>query len=91
MAADPAEKQMVLWAASAVQTVDVALFPVWAGVFLGIGIVLVSFAIWYSNEYSRALAVLGIVGATMCFVLFPASLASGFRFGPGEPRQDQLR
>ena len=84
MAAEPAEKLMVLWAASAVQTVDVALFPVWAGVFLGIGIVLVSFAIWYSNEYSRALAVLGIAGATMCFVYaLPASLVSGFRFGPG--------
>ena len=78
MAAEPAEKLMVLWAASAVQTVDVALFPVWAGVFLGIGIVLVSFAIWYSNEYSRALAVLGIAGATMCFV-YALSRVFGFR------------
>lgn len=59
---------MALWAASAVHTVDASLFPVWAGLFLGLGILLVAIAVWFSNEYSRALAVPGIIGALMCFV-----------------------
>ena len=68
MEAAPDQKQMVLWAASAVHTVDAALFPVWAGLFLGLGILFISIAVWFSNEYSRVLAVLGIIGSLMCFV-----------------------
>ena len=66
MEATADQKQMALWAASAVHTVDAALFPVWAGIFLGIGIFLIAIALWISVEYPRVLAAIGIVGSLMC-------------------------
>lgn len=66
MEASADQKQMALWAASAVHTVDAALFPVWAGIFLGIGICLIAVALWMSAEYSKVLAAIGIVGSLMC-------------------------
>lgn len=66
MEASPDQKQMVLWAASAVHTVDAALFPVWAGVFLGLGLLLIAIAVWSSTEYQRLLAAPGILGSLMC-------------------------
>lgn len=68
MDAAEGDKPAVLWAATAVHAVDAALFPVWAGMFLGLGIVLVAAALWRSGEYSRGLAVLGIIGGAMGFI-----------------------
>lgn len=67
------ERSTILWAARAVHTVDAALFPVWAGMFLGLGLVLVAAALWRSGAYSRSFAAVGILGGSMCFV-FAASV-----------------
>jgi hypothetical protein len=87
MEAGPGEKPMVLWAATAVHTVDAALFPVWAGLFLGLGILFVAIAVWFSNEYSHALAAVGIIGSLMCFIfalgyLFDARIPFLWPWGP---------
>jgi hypothetical protein len=66
MAASGDEKSVILWAASAVHTVDAALFPVWSGMFLGLGMLLVAVALWLSGAYPRILAALGILGGAMC-------------------------
>jgi hypothetical protein len=68
MAAAGDEKSMILWAADAVHTVDMALFPVWSGIFLGLGVLLMAAALWRSAEYSRIFAAFGLVGASMCLV-----------------------
>lgn len=68
MAATGDEKSTILWAADAVHTVDAALFPVWAGMFLGLGLVLVAAALWRSGEWPRWFAGVGILGGSMCFV-----------------------
>jgi hypothetical protein len=68
MAASGDEKAMVLWAADAVHTINVALFPVWSGMFMGLGILLVAVALWQSAEYARIFAAFGIIGASMCLV-----------------------
>jgi hypothetical protein len=68
MAAAEGDKPAILWAATAVHTVDAALFPVWAGTFLGLGIVLVAAGLWLSGEYSRSFAVFGIIGGAMGFI-----------------------
>jgi hypothetical protein len=68
MAASGDEKAMVLWAADTVHTLEMALFPIWAGMFLGLGLLLVAVALWRSAEYSRLCAAFGIIGASMCFV-----------------------
>ena len=78
MAASGDEKAMILWAASAVHTVDAALFPVWSGLFLGLGILLVAAALWRSAEYPRIFAALGMAGGAMC-VVFALSTVFGFR------------
>ena len=66
MGASGDERAMILWAASAVHTVDAALFPVWSGLFLGLGILLAAVALWRSAEYPRIFAAFGIVGGAMC-------------------------
>jgi hypothetical protein len=66
MGAGGDEKSVILWTASAVHTIDAALFPVWAGMFLGLGILLVAVALWLSAEYSRIFAGVGIIGGSMC-------------------------
>ena len=58
----------VLWAADTVHTVDRALFPVWCGLFTGLGVLLVAVAVWRSAEYSRSGATLGILGGLMCLL-----------------------
>jgi nitrate reductase gamma subunit len=68
MEASGDEKAMILWAASAVHTVDAALFPVWAGLFLGLGVVLVAMALWFSAEYPRIFAAFGVVGGSACTI-----------------------
>ena len=68
MAASGDEKAVVLWAADAVHTINVALFPVWAGMFMGLGLLLVAVALWQSAEYARIFAAFGIIGASMCLV-----------------------
>jgi hypothetical protein len=68
MAASGDEKALVLWAADAVHTIEVALFPVWAGMFMGLGLLLVAVALWQSAEYARIFAAFGIIGASMCLV-----------------------
>ena len=80
MAATGDEKSTILWAADAVHTVDAALFPVWAGLFLGLGLVLVAAALWRSGEWPRWFAAVGCLGGSMCFVyamtvVFAASVA----------------
>lgn len=77
MGASGDEKAVILWAASAVHTVDAALFPVWSGLFLGLGILLVAVALWRSAEYPRVFAALGIAGGAMC-VTFALSTVGGF-------------
>jgi hypothetical protein len=77
MGASGDEKSVILWAASAVHTVDAALFPVWAGLFLGLGIVLVAAALWRSAEYPRMFAAFGVAGGSMC-VTFALSTVCGF-------------
>lgn len=77
MAASGDEKSMILWAASAVHTVDAALFPVWSGLFLGLGILLAALALWRSADYPRVFAALGIAGGAMC-VTFALSVVFGF-------------
>jgi hypothetical protein len=55
-------------AAAAVYAVEMALFPVWAGLFTGLGLLLVAVALWQGAEYARSFAAFGIVGASMCLV-----------------------
>jgi hypothetical protein len=73
MGATGDERSTILWAASAIHTVDAALFPVWAGMFMGLGLVLIAAALWRSGEYHRSFAAAGILGGSMCFV-FAASV-----------------
>jgi hypothetical protein len=68
MAASGDEKVTVLWAADAIHTIEVALFPVRAGMFMGLGLLLISVALWQSAEYARIVAAFGITGAWMCLV-----------------------
>jgi hypothetical protein len=68
MAASGDEKAVVLWAAETVHTIEMALFPIWAGMFMGLGLLVVAVALWHSAEYSRIFAAFGIIGASMCFV-----------------------
>jgi hypothetical protein len=68
MAASGEEKAVVLWAADAIQAIEVALFPVWAGMFMGLGLLLVAVALWQSAEYAPIFTSLGIIGASMCLV-----------------------
>jgi hypothetical protein len=75
--AAPANKSTVLWAADAVHSIDAALFPVWAGLFLGLGLVLVGAALWRSGEWPRWFAGVGILGGAMSFV-FAMSVAFAF-------------
>jgi hypothetical protein len=77
MAASGDEKAAVLWAADAIHTIEVALFPVWAGMFMGLGLLLIAVALWQSAEYARIFAAFGIIGASMCLVR-AASDALGF-------------
>lgn len=77
MGASGDEKAVILGAASAVHTIDAALFPVWSGLFLGLGILLVAVALWRSAEYPRIFAALGITGGAMC-VTFALSIVGGF-------------
>ena len=66
MAASGDEQVTILWAASAVHAVDAALFPVWSGLYMGLGILLVAAALWRSGAYPRPFAAVGAVGAAMC-------------------------
>lgn len=66
--AAPDQKPIVLASASAVHVADAGLFPVWAGLFLGLGILLIAIAAWFSSAYSRAFAVVGMIGALMSLV-----------------------
>jgi hypothetical protein len=77
-AAGAEEKSTILSAASAVHTIDAALFPVWAGLFLGLGLVLVAIALWRNGDWPRWFAAAGILGGSMCFV-FAASVVFGVR------------
>jgi hypothetical protein len=77
MAASGDERSVILWAASAVHTVDAALFPVWSGLFLGLGILLVAVALWRSAEYPRLFTALGMAGGVMC-VIYALSTVGGF-------------
>jgi hypothetical protein len=61
----------------AIHTIEVALFPVWAGMFMGLGLLLIAVALWQSAEYARIFAAFGIIGASMCLVR-AASDALGF-------------
>jgi hypothetical protein len=56
MAATGDERSAILWAATAVHAVDAALFPVWAGLFMGLGVVLMAAALWQSGEYAPYIA-----------------------------------
>jgi hypothetical protein len=77
LAASGDEKSTILWAAAAVHSIDAALFPVWAGLFLGLGLLLIAAALWRSGEYAAWFAAVGIAGGLMCLV-FAASIAFGF-------------
>jgi hypothetical protein len=68
MAASGDEKAVVLWVADAVHTIEMALFPIWAGMFMGLGLLLIAVALWHSAEYARIFAAFGIIGASMCLV-----------------------
>jgi nitrate reductase gamma subunit len=77
MEASGDEKSMILWAASAVHTVDAALFPVWSSLFLGLGVLLVAVALWLSAEYPRIVAAFGLIGGSMCLT-YALSTIFGF-------------
>ena len=77
MAASANEKSTILWAAEAVHTIDNALFPVWSGMFMGVGVLFIAVALWQSAEYSRTIVGLGMIGATMCLI-FGVSRVLGF-------------
>jgi hypothetical protein len=49
-----------------VHTINLALFPVWSGLFLGLGLLLVAVALWRSAEYVRICAAFELIGASMC-------------------------
>jgi hypothetical protein len=68
MAASGDEQVVVLWAADTIHTIEMALFPVWAGMFMGLGLLLIAVALWQSAEYARIFAAFGITGASMCLV-----------------------
>jgi len=68
LAASASDKTSILWAADAVHTVDRALFPVWSGLFIGLGMVLIAIAAWRSAEHSRISAALGIIGGLMSLI-----------------------
>jgi hypothetical protein len=77
MEASGDDKSVILWAASAVHTVDAALFPVWSGLYLGLGLLLVAGALWLSAEYPRPFAAFGMAGGSMC-IAYALSTVCGF-------------
>jgi hypothetical protein len=64
IAATGEEKTLVLYAANAVHTIDLALFLIWVGLFMGLGILLVAVALFCSKDFSRIFAALGWIGAS---------------------------
>lgn len=66
MLAGADERASILLAAGVVRTVDLALFPIWTGLFLGLGMLLIAVALWRSAEYPRTFAAVGILGGGLC-------------------------
>ncbi|MDX1546402.1 MAG: hypothetical protein R3247_05410 [Rhodothermales bacterium] len=74
MLAGADERASILLAAGVVRTVDLALFPIWTGLFLGMGMLLIAVALWRSAEYPRTVAAVGILGGGLCLVFSLSTL-----------------
>jgi len=75
VAAEPGQQQVLLPAARAIIHVERALFPVFAGVFLGVSFIVLGAAVWRSENFPRWLGLWGMLGGVMC-----ATVGFGFAF-----------
>jgi hypothetical protein len=76
-AADPAQKAALFNSADAVAHVWFSLFPVFAGVFIGLAFAVIGAAVCVSKNFPRWLGLWGIIGGTLCFI---TGLGAGLRF-----------
>jgi hypothetical protein len=76
-AADPAQKAAFLTSADAVAHVWFSLFPVFAGVYLGLAFAVIGAAVSASKNFPRWLGLWGVFGGTLCFI---TGLGAGLRF-----------
>lgn len=76
-AADPAQKAALFNSADVAAHVWFSFFPVFAGVFLGLAIVVIGSAVFRSGNFPRCLGLWGIVGGTLCFA---TGLGAGLHF-----------
>jgi hypothetical protein len=67
-AADPAQKAALFNSADAVAHVWFSLFPVFAGVFIGLAFAVIGAAVCVSKNFPRWLGLWGIIGGTLCFI-----------------------
>jgi len=67
-ATDPAQKAALFHSAQTAAMVWSSLFPVFAGVFLGISFAVIGAAISFSKNFPRWLGLWGVVGGTLCFI-----------------------
>jgi len=76
-AVDPVQKAALFSSADAVAHVWFSLFPVFAGVFLGLSFAVIGAAVTRSGNFPRWLGLWGALGGTLCFI---TSLAAGLHF-----------
>jgi len=76
-AADPAQKAAFFTSADIVRHVWGALFPVFAGVFIGLAFAVIGTAVSRSGNFPRWLGFWGIFGGTLCFI---TGLGAGLGF-----------
>jgi len=76
-AADPAQKAALFNSADVAAHIWFSLFPVFAGVFIGLAFMVIGAAVTWSENFPRWLGLWGIFGGTLCFI---SGLGSGLRF-----------
>ena len=69
------EATIALAAASALHAVDLALFPVWSGLYLGLGVLLVAAALGRGGTTPPVVAAIGILGAAMSLAYAASGVA----------------
>ncbi len=68
-AADPAQQQLLAPAANSIIYIERALFPIFAGVFLGLAFMVMGAAVWRSENFPRWLGIWAMLGGLMCAVV----------------------
>ncbi len=80
--AQPADKALLFASADAVANTWEALFPVFSGIFLGLAMLTIGFAIVRSKNFPRWLGYWGVIGGSLCFI---TGVGVGLRIGGSLP------